>query len=78
MADVADHLRDLSSRLIDCLNTRTFHVVDAMYLTLHKVEYLKANPNYRTEILDMSVHIESTSTAKVWVRRTVTGLGGSK
>lgn len=37
-------------------------------------EFLKMNPNFHTEILDMSVDIDSTSTAKVWIRRTDTGL----
>ena len=37
-------------------------------------EFLKANPDFHTEVLDMSVDIESPSTAKVWMRRTDKGL----
>ena len=98
MADVTDHLKELSSRLIESLNTRTYHLVAPMYMdqkfggshlmdatpswsivdrddiVLRMVEYLKRNPSYHTEIQDISVHIESPSRAKVWIRRTVTGL----
>lgn len=37
-------------------------------------EFLKTNPDFHTEILDMSVDLDSTTTAKVWVRRTDEGL----
>jgi hypothetical protein len=97
MANIADHLMDLSSRLVDSLNTRTFHLLAPIYMLpdfggFHAMdqtpwfvgsrdeiisqidEFLKMNPNYHTEILDMSVDIDSASTAKVWVRRTDKGL----
>lgn len=97
MANVANHLMDLSSHLVESLTTRTFHIVATMYMlpefggyhsmdqtplsatnrdevVLLMDEFLKANPDFHTEILDMSVDIDSTSTAKVWMRRTDTGL----
>ncbi len=43
-------------------------------VSVDMMEYLRMNPNYHTEILDMSVHIESKGTAKVWLRRVITGL----
>jgi hypothetical protein len=97
MVNAVDHLMNLSSHLVDSLNTRAFHIAAPMYMVAdfggsHSIdqtpwsvssrdeiisemyEFLKMNPDFHTEILDMSVDIDSTSTAKVWVRRTDTGL----
>lgn len=98
MASVADHLMNLSTHLIESLNTRTFGIVAPMYMVptfsgSHLMdqtdwalasrdevvaqieEWLEKNPNFHTEIVDISVNtIAETNTAYVWIRRTDTGL----
>lgn len=95
---IADHLSNLSSHMIEALNTRTFSIVAPMYMVAtfsgdhlmdqsdwnltsrdeviaYIEEFLKVNPKFHTEILDISVDVEPDSdAAKVWIRRTDNGL----
>ena len=95
---VEDRLRDLSTRLVHSMNTRTFTAVATElllpeYTGFHDMDqtpwrvsnreaiitqmndFLAANPEFHTEILDLTVDVdEKRGRASVWIRRTDTGL----
>lgn len=95
---IADHLRDLSTHLIQSIQNPTFSIVAPMYMIPNfsgehlmdqsdwratsrdeiialMEDFVTANPDFYSEILDISVDVDpSCQAAKVWIRRTDAGL----